>query len=76
MGGILSSYVYRAVDKPRYFPGHGAIIGSLFIGLICATFLELYYLRRNKVKLAAIEARGHEWSAFAMLPSPLDTRSP
>jgi len=63
MGGILSSYVYRAVDKPRYFPGHGAIIGSLFIGLICATFLELYYMRRNKAKLAAIEARGHEWTA-------------
>ena len=36
MGGILASYVYRAVDKPRYFPGHGAIIGSLTLGLCCA----------------------------------------
>ena len=60
MGGILASYVYRAVDKPRYFPGHGAIIGSLTIGVCCATFLELYYKRANARKLAAIEARGHE----------------
>lgn len=33
-GGVIASFVYRSKDLPRYFLGHGIIMGFLLMSLI------------------------------------------
>lgn len=61
--GVLSSYVYRQVDRPRYFPGHGSVLGSLAIAWVLSAMLAVYYRRQNARKARELQARGSEWTA-------------
>ena len=38
-GGIISSFIYRAQDKPRYTIGHGTVLG--FIACVPGALLDL-----------------------------------
>ncbi|GAA6013507.1 hypothetical protein JCM11491_006104 [Sporobolomyces phaffii] len=46
-GGIVSSLVYRAVEKPRYHTGHGVGLGFAAMAVILSLFLHLDYRREN-----------------------------
>ncbi|GAA5943177.1 uncharacterized protein JCM15063_005226 [Sporobolomyces koalae] len=46
-GGIVSSLVYFAVDKPRYLRGHGVGLGFAAMAVILSLVLHLDYKRDN-----------------------------
>lgn len=61
LNGIVSSNIYRAQDKPRYKPGHGAVLGYLIIFLLGGSVLQYILLRRENAKRRA--GARDEWIA-------------
>ncbi|KAJ7034654.1 MFS general substrate transporter [Mycena alexandri] len=60
LGGVASSFVFRAQDAPRFHPGHGTAIGCICITFLTATFLSWNYRRLNVLKseqLGGIEGK-------------------
>ncbi|KAL4802528.1 major facilitator superfamily domain-containing protein [Aspergillus unguis] len=47
LGGVLSSFIYRSQDKPRYHIGHGTLIGCLTMSTILCTIMTVYLRREN-----------------------------
>jgi len=49
-GGVIASFVYRAKDVPRYFFGHGIIMGFLAMSLtlIVVQFFALSAINRKR----------------------------
>ncbi|KAG8931893.1 hypothetical protein FRC02_001978 [Tulasnella sp. 418] len=52
LGGICSSFVYLPKDSPRYFTGHGVMIGSLAVTFVTASIMIINFKRLNKQKEA------------------------
>jgi hypothetical protein len=50
LGGIVSSFVYRAVDSPRFHLGHGVVIGVLCMSWVSSLIAVFVYRRFNRVK--------------------------
>ncbi|KAJ7250304.1 hypothetical protein C8J57DRAFT_1239277 [Mycena rebaudengoi] len=54
LGGICSSFVFRAQDAPRFLPGHGTAIGRLCTTeaalFMIALFMSWNYRRLNAIK--------------------------
>lgn len=44
----MASNFYRQADKPRYFLGHGLVLGFVVAGLIATVVLVLGYRASNK----------------------------
>ncbi|KAK8866195.1 hypothetical protein IAR55_001346 [Kwoniella newhampshirensis] len=75
-GGVISSFIYRAVDRPRYFVsdllgvyltisqlGHGVVIGFVSMTFFLTCILMLILAKKNRERLAIAEARGgRPWS--------------
>jgi MFS family permease len=52
LNGVVSSNIYRAADKPRYLPGHGAVLGYLTVFLVGGSLVTHLLLRaENKKRL-------------------------
>jgi hypothetical protein len=47
LGGVLSSYIYRRTDGPKYATGHGTLIGTLTMSTVLCTFMTIYLRREN-----------------------------
>jgi MFS family permease len=47
-GGVIASFIYRNVDAPRYFLGHGTILGFLILSLIFIILQMIILTRINK----------------------------
>ncbi|KAK4702792.1 MFS transporter, ACS family, pantothenate transporter, partial [Phenoliferia sp. Uapishka_3] len=63
-GGIFSSYVYRVVDSPKYYLGHGSVMGCIFLQLAIATLLITVLNKENNAKQRIVDARGGApWTA-------------
>lgn len=45
LNGIVSSNVYRGNDSPRYFPGHGVVLGYLVVFLLVGSIVQYALLR-------------------------------
>ncbi|QRV99633.1 major facilitator superfamily transporter [Ceratobasidium sp. AG-Ba] len=58
LGGICSSFVYRARDAPRYKLGHNVVIASLCMAFAAAGFSWWNLDRLNKRKEAQCKAEG------------------
>jgi hypothetical protein len=54
---------YRAVDRPRYFPGHGTVLGSLIATFFAATIMMFYLQAQNRKRAALLQSRGKPWTA-------------
>jgi sugar phosphate permease len=70
LGGICSSFIY--LKAPRFFVGHGTIIGFLTLGIILCLFCMWNFNRLNKTKEAYCVAHGlddSQRSNFAELGS-------
>jgi len=53
LNGIVSSNIYRTKDAPRYFAGHGTVLGYLVIFLFCGSIVTTILLRaENKKRLS------------------------
>jgi len=50
LGGVCSSFIYRAKDAPRYHIGHGTVIGSLLLAVIVTCVAMFTYSQLNKQK--------------------------
>ncbi|CAE6450965.1 unnamed protein product [Rhizoctonia solani] len=50
LGGIASSFIYRAQDSPRYHLGHGVVIGVLCMSWFASLIAVLVYRRSNTQK--------------------------
>lgn len=56
LGGVISGFLYRAKDKPMYYPGHGTLIATEAMSLVLCVFMT-FYLRRENAR------RDHEHKA-------------
>lgn len=61
-GGVISSFIYPAADKPRYFKGHSINIAYCAFVIFSAAFMSWYLGNQNKKKDARNAARGHAWT--------------
>lgn len=50
LNGIVSSNIYREDDKPRYYPGHGVVLGYLVLFLFGGSVVQYFLLRRENSK--------------------------
>lgn len=61
-GGVISSFIYPAVDKPRYFKGHAINIAYCGFVVVSAAFVTWYLGNENKKKDARNAARDQPWT--------------
>ncbi|KAF3386825.1 hypothetical protein F1880_001368 [Penicillium rolfsii] len=50
LNGIVSSNIYREKDKPRFYPGHGVVLGYLVLFLFGGSIVQYMLLRRENSK--------------------------
>ncbi len=51
LNGIISSNIYMAKDKPRYYTGHGIVLAYIVIFLVCGSAIMHFLLEReNKLR--------------------------
>ncbi|KAL3451757.1 major facilitator superfamily domain-containing protein [Aspergillus insuetus] len=58
LGGVLSSYIYRRTDGPKYATGHGTLIGTLTMSTVLCTFMTIYLRRENARRDREFKAPG------------------
>jgi len=47
LGGTISAYLYLAKDGPRYYSGHGTLLGCQVMALCLSIFMTIYLRREN-----------------------------
>jgi len=47
LGGVLSSFAYRGTEGPRYYTGHGLLIGTTAMSTILGVIMHIYLRREN-----------------------------
>ncbi|KAG9080074.1 hypothetical protein FRC06_007105 [Ceratobasidium sp. 370] len=47
LGGLVASYTYISKNAPRYYSGHGTLIGVLAMGATVALVVHIYCRREN-----------------------------
>ncbi|KAK8086607.1 high-affinity nicotinic acid transporter [Apiospora phragmitis] len=47
LGGVIAGFLYRAKDKPMYYPGHDTLIATETMSLVLCVFMTLYLRREN-----------------------------
>jgi cbb3-type cytochrome oxidase subunit 3 len=50
ISGVASPFLYSQAMAPTYFPGYGATIGLLALGIVLYIALHVYFRRENKKK--------------------------
>jgi len=58
LGGVIAGFSFRSKDAPRYFSGHGLLIGTVTMSLSLCVFMHTYLKRENARRDAAMIARG------------------
>lgn len=47
LGGAIAGFCYRSKDGPRYFQGHGLLLGTIAMSLVLCIFMTIYLGREN-----------------------------
>ncbi|OAL02095.1 MFS general substrate transporter [Phaeosphaeriaceae sp. SRC1lsM3a] len=50
ISGVVSPFLYSTNTRPTYYPGYGATIGMLALGIALYTALHFYFRMQNKKK--------------------------
>jgi len=58
LGGVIAGFSFRAQDAPRYFSGHGLLIGTVTMSLILSCFMHLYLRGENARRDELMRAEG------------------
>jgi len=58
LGGVISSFAYRSTESPRYFSGHGLLIGTVSMSLVLSFVMHVYLRRENARREASMLAKG------------------
>lgn len=61
-GGIISSFIYPATDKPKYTKGHAICAAYCGMTVILAFVMTKYYARQNVIKEQRNADRGYAWT--------------
>ncbi|KAF8713763.1 Major Facilitator Superfamily, partial [Rhizoctonia solani] len=56
LGGLVASYTYISRNAPRYYSGHGTLIGVLALGAVTALVVHIYCRLENKRRDRAYKA--------------------
>lgn len=73
LNGVVSSNIF--IHSPRFYEGHGTIIGYQFFGLFCGSALMLFMLlRENKERRAGLRSHLAEGKSEAELREMGDKR--
>ncbi|KAL7267001.1 hypothetical protein RUND412_010427 [Rhizina undulata] len=48
LGGLIAAFSYRSQDAPRFFSGHGFLIGLTTMSCILSAFMTIYLRRENE----------------------------
>lgn len=55
LGALASSNIYRTIDSPTYYLGHGTVIGFLLLGICCSP-LYAYLLTKENARRTILRA--------------------
>lgn len=58
LGGVISGFSFRSTDAPRFFRGHGLLIGMITMSFFLCLFMHLYLVRENARRDADMERLG------------------
>lgn len=58
LGGVISGFAYRSSEAPRFYSGHGLLIGTITMSTILSLFMHLYLVRENKRRDAFTQSKG------------------
>lgn len=58
LGGVISGFSFRPKDAPRYFSGHGMLIGLVAMSFLLSLFMHLYLKKENARRDAAMQSQG------------------
>jgi len=58
LGGTIAAFAYRSTDAPRYFSGHGLLIGTTTMSCILSIFMTIYLRRENARRDALMAEQG------------------
>lgn len=65
-GGIMSSFIYTAKDKPKYTKGHAICVAYCGIVFFSALFMTTFLKRKNQQKADRNAARAAPWTREEM----------
>jgi len=63
-GGVIAGFSFRSKDAPRYFSGHGLLIGMVTMSLVLSVFMHLYLKRENARRDAELASQGRTLESF------------
>lgn len=58
LGGTMAAFLYLAKDKPRYVPGHAALVATVSMSLVLTAGMHLWLRAENARRDRAAEAEG------------------
>jgi MFS family permease len=64
LGGVISGFSYRSHDAPRYFPGHGLLIGTVTMSLVLSFIMHTYLVRENARRDTEMAAKGFTLDSY------------
>lgn len=64
LGGAIAAFAYRAVDKPRYYSGHGLLIATTTMSCSLCIFMTWYLRRENARRDALMAEKGYTLESY------------
>jgi sugar phosphate permease len=58
LGGVISGFVYRSTEAPRFVSGHALLISTITMSTILATYMHIWLRRENARRDREMEAKG------------------
>ncbi|KAB8067993.1 major facilitator superfamily domain-containing protein [Aspergillus leporis] len=55
LNGSVSSNIFRSVDAPTFYPGHGTVLAYMTLFLFCGSILQYYLLRSENRKRRRVD---------------------
>lgn len=58
IGGAIAAFTYRSKDAPRYFAGHGELIGVTTMALVLSVFMTIWSRHENRRRDCIMKEKG------------------
>jgi len=58
LGGVISGFVYRSTEAPRFLSGHGLLIGTTAMSTVLAIWMHIWLRRENARRDREMESKG------------------
>lgn len=64
LGGAIAAFAYRSTDSPRYFSGHGLLIGTTTMSCVLCIFMTFYLRKENARRDALMTEKGYTLESY------------